>query len=93
MNWKKILRDAERRERAGWPGLVKLKDIYDFEMFLTRERGWHSAVTQGNELMHVYGYGRELIVWFDASTRRTKVNCRRVMALWYAYDTFHRKDD
>ena len=82
----------DRIEREGWLGLVPLRDIYDFELFLVHNRGWHSAVTSGIELLHVYGYGKELVVSWNPTKRRTKLNCRRLMALWHTYDTFYRKD-
>jgi len=88
---KKAIQDGERHERDGWPGLVRLKDIYDFELFLVHNRGWHSAITSGTELLHVYGYGKELIVRWNPAKRRTQINCRRLMALWYTFETFYRK--
>ena len=89
-NLKKMLQVAEKRERDGWPRLVPLSDIYGFEYFLTHYRPWRTAMTQGNELLHVYFGGREIIVWYDEK-KGTRINCRRGMALWYAYETFHRE--
>ena len=84
---------AREREQDGWPRLVTLKDIYPFEMFL-ESRGWHSAVTRGNELLRVYlpNSPKEIIVKYNEARRWTTVNCRHGMALWYAYDIFHREE-
>ncbi|MCI7540606.1 MAG: hypothetical protein MSA50_08470 [Veillonellaceae bacterium] len=90
---KRQLKRLEKREQDGWPCLVTLKDIYPFEMFL-ESRGWHSAVTRGNELLRVYlpNSPKEIIVKYNEARRWTTVNCRHGMALWYAYDIFHREE-
>ena len=62
---KKQERLLAKRDADGYPGLIPLEEIYHFEDFLTNERDWHSAVTQGRELLHVYRRaGEEIIVWF-----------------------------
>lgn len=69
---KKQERTLEKRDRDGYPGLIPIGEVYGFEQFLTRERDWHSAITSGNELMHVYRrVGEEVIVWFKEKPRTT----------------------
>ncbi|MDY6268569.1 MAG: hypothetical protein SPL39_06310 [Selenomonadaceae bacterium] len=91
---KKQDRQLERRDADGYPGLVPLKEIYGFELFLTTERDWHSSVTHGSELLHVYRRtGEEIVVWFKERPRTT-VTTRHGMGLYYCYLTFSkRKDD
>ena len=90
---KKQDRQLERRDADGYPGLVTLKEVYSFEEFLTQERDWHSAVTTGNELLHVYRHtGEEIVVRFKERPRTT-VTSRHGMALYYCYLTFSRKKD
>lgn len=90
---KKQERSNERRCDGGYPRLVPLKEIYDFEDFLTHERDWHSAVTSGAELLHVYRRkGEEVTVEYQERLRRT-VTSRHGMALYYCYLTFSRKKD
>lgn len=82
-----------RRDADGYPGLIPLKEIYHFEDFLTHERDWHSAVTQGRELLHVYRHaGEEIIVWYKEKPRTT-VTTRRGMGLYYCYLTFSKWKD
>ena len=88
---KKREKALEKREREGWPGLVALGDVYGFEWFLTHERPWRAAVPQGEELIHVAWGTREITVRFDARIKKTVVNCRNAMTLWYAYDVFHKE--
>lgn len=88
---KKQERTLEKRDRDGYPGLIPLCEIYGFEQFLTRERDWHSAVTSGNELMHVYRHvGEEIIVWFNG---RATATSRHGMGLYYCYLTFSKRKD
>ena len=88
---KKQDRSNERRCDGGYPGLVPLKEIYDFEDFLTHERDWHSAVTSGAELLHVYRHvGEEVIVWFNG---RKTATTRHGMGLYYCYLTFSKRKD
>lgn len=90
---KKQDRQLERRDADGYPGLVTLKEVYSFEEFLTQERDWHSAVTSGAELLHVYRRkGEEVTVEYQERLRRT-VTSRHGMALYYCYLTFSRKKD
>lgn len=88
---KKQEKTQERRERAGWPGLVPLGDVYGFEYFLTHERPWRAAMPQRNELLRVTFGSYEIVVRFDARIKKTVVNCRWAMALFYAYDVFHKE--
>lgn len=82
-----------RRDADGYPGLIPLKEIYHFEDFLTHERDWHSAVTQGRELLHVYRHaGEEVIVWFKEKPRTT-ITTRHGMGLYYCYLTFSERKD
>ena len=87
---KRVIRYGEKQEREGWPRLVPLKSIYGFEYFLTHERPWRAGYTEGRELMHCRFGESEIIVWYDAK-KGTRINSRRAMALWYAYETFHKE--
>lgn len=90
---KKEERRLERRAAGGYPGLIPLEEIPYFEEFLTQERDWHSAVTQGNELMHVYRrVGEEVIVWFSEKPRTT-ITTRHGMVLYHCYLTFSKRKD
>lgn len=90
---KKQERALERRDADGYPGLIPLCEIYGFEMFLTTERDWHSAVPRGNELMRVYRHkGEEISVWFKERPRTT-VTTRHGMCLYYCYLTFSKRED
>ena len=88
---KKQEQAQDKRDRAGWPGLVELGQVYGFEWFLTHLRPWRAAVTQGDELLHVTWGGRAIVVRYDAELHRTVLNCRHGMTLWYAYTIFHRE--
>lgn len=80
-----------RRDADGYPGLIPLSEIYHFEDFLTHERDWHSAVTSGAELLHVYRHvGEEIVVWFNG---RKTVTSRHGMGLYYCYLTFSKRKD
>lgn len=48
-------------ERFGWFGLVRFRDVYEFECYLM-QRGWKPCVTLGRSLMRVVRDG-------DASSR------------------------
>ena len=90
---KKQERLLERRDADGYPGLIPLSEIYHFEDFLTHEKDWHSAVTSGAELLHVYRRkGEEVTVEYQERLRRT-VTSRHGMAPYYCYLTFSRKKD
>ena len=90
---KKQERTLEKRDRDGHQGLIPLCEVYGFEQFLTRERDWHSAITSGNELMHVYRrVGEEVIVWFKEKPRTT-ITTRHGMGLYYCYLTFSERKD
>lgn len=86
-------RALEKRDRDGYPGLVGLMEIYSFEDFLTRVKDWHSAVTQGNELLHVYRrIGEEIIVRFNEKSKKTTIS-RHGMCLWYDWQIFYKEDE
>ena len=52
-------------EKFGWFGLVRLRDVYDFECYLM-QRGWKPCVTLGRSLMRVMRDGRIIeVVWDD----------------------------
>ena len=90
---KKQERLLAKRDADGYPGLIPLEEIYHFEDFLTNERDWHSAVTQGRELLHVYRRtGEEIIVWFKEKPRTT-VTTRHGMGLYLCYLTFSKRKD
>ena len=59
---------------------------------MTHRHEWHSAVTQGRELLHVYWGAKEIIVKYSESKKRTPINCRHGMALWYAFEIFYRDE-
>ena len=89
---KKRERALEKRDRDGYPGLISLTEIYPFEEFL-RAKGWHSAVTSGNELLHVYRrIGEEIVVRFDEKSRKTTTS-RHGMCLWYDWQIFYKEDE
>lgn len=90
---KKQERTLEKRDRDNYPGLIPLGEVYGFEQFLTQERDWHSAITSGNELMHVYRrIGEEIVVWYEERPRATKTS-RHGMGLYYCYLTFSERKD
>ncbi len=67
---KQKLLDAEH-EKIGWIGLVRLRDVYDFECYLAR-RGWKPCVTGGSCLMRVMRDGRVIEVLWRRSARRAR---------------------
>ena len=84
---KQKLLDAEH-EKIGWIGLVRLRDVYDFECYLAR-RGWKPCVTGGSCLMRVMRDGRVIEVLWDPSKRKTRTS-RYGMVLWYDFQIFER---
>ncbi len=80
---KQKLLDAEH-EKIGWIGLVRLRDVYDFECYLAR-RGWKPCVTGGSCLMRVM---RDEVLW-DPAKRKTRTS-RYGMVLWYDFQIFER---
>ena len=90
---KKQERALAKRDSDGYPCLIPLAEIYPFEDFLTHERDWHSCVTQGNELLHVYRRtGEEIIVWYSERPKGT-VTTRHGMGRYYCYLTFSKRKD
>lgn len=57
-------------ERFGWFGLVRLRDVYEFECYLM-QRGWKPCVTLGRSLMRVVRDGRIIEVVWDPEKRQT----------------------
>ena len=99
---KRELDKQGRRIDAGFPGLIALDDIYGFGQFLTTEREWHSSVTSGNELLHVYWHTREIVVSYSETKHRTvvhtlidgrKCGSQHGMSLYYAYTIFYKQVD
>jgi len=75
-------------EKFGWFGLVRLRDVYDFECYLM-QRGWKPCVTLGRSLMRVMRDGRIIeVVWDD--TKRQTLTSRYGMVLWYDFQIFER---
>ena len=80
-------RALEKRMNDGYPGLVLLEDLYDFEQFLAT-KGWRSGITEGRELMHVHrNKGEEIVVVFNEKKHQTTTS-RRGMVLWYDWQIF-----
>lgn len=59
-------KDLERRyEKHGYFGFLRLREIYDFQMWLQNERGFRLFVTEGAELAVCYIDGRYVRIWYD----------------------------
>ena len=84
---KQKLLDAEH-ERIGWIGLVRLRDVYDFECFLMR-RGGKACVADGTCLLRVLRDGRVIEVHWDPNRRKTCTS-RYGMVLWYDFQIFEK---
>jgi len=75
-------------ERFGWFGLVRLRDVYEFECYLM-QRGWKPCVTLGRSLMRVMRDGRIIEVVWDSEKRQT-LTSRYGMVLWYDFQIFEK---
>ena len=84
---KQKLLDAEH-EKIGWIGLVRLRDVYDFECYLAR-RGWKPCGPGGGCLLRVLRDGRVIEVLWDPAKRKTRTS-RYGMVLWYDFQIFER---
>ena len=75
-------------ERFGWFGLIRFRDVYEFECYFM-QRGWKPCVTLGRSLMRVVRDGRIIEVVWDPEKRQT-LTSRYGMVLWYDFQIFEK---
>lgn len=62
-------KELERRyDKIGYFGFLRLKEVYDFTLWLQSWRGFHLHVTEGRELAVCYIDGRYIRIWYDEQT-------------------------
>ncbi len=75
---------ARKREQYGYFGFFQLKDIYPFQEWMQRSRGFRLFPTEGNELACLYSDGCYIRVWYDAELQQCCCN-RLGMAMYLTW--------
>jgi hypothetical protein len=70
----RMIKRAARRELKGYPGAIKLCDVYEFMAHLQR-REWKALMPRTPlELLYMKHYGLEISIRWNPELRKTQTN-------------------